>query len=91
MEIRARGWSARGSAEATPEAGFAGREAAPVRKARSLLRLRPERRSGPLPLTFPGPEPARVQPSRLDEEMWPLLAAVFVVDRKEDSSLVKGL
>ena len=36
-------------------------------------------------------EPAGVQPSRLDEEKWPLLAAVFVVDRKEDSSLVKGL
>jgi threonyl-tRNA synthetase len=34
----------------------------------SLLRSAPERRSGPLPLTFPGPEPARVQPSRLDEE-----------------------
>ena len=28
----------------------------------------PERRSGPLPLTFPGRELARVQPSRLDEE-----------------------
>ena len=57
----------------------------------SLLRSRPERRSGPLPLTFPGHEPARVQPSRLDEETWPLLAAVFVVDEEDSTSLVKSL
>ena len=34
---------------------------------------------------------ARVQPSRLDEETWPLLAAVFVVDEEDSTSLVKSL
>ncbi len=33
----------------------------------------------------------RVQPSRLEEEMWPLLAAVFVVHEEDSTSLVKSL
>jgi len=34
---------------------------------------------------------AGVQPSRLDEEKWPLLAAVFVVHEEDSTSLVKSL
>ena len=34
---------------------------------------------------------ARVQPSRLDEEKWPLRAAVFVVHKEDSTSLVKSL